>query len=823
MAGASTITPGGEEFLLNLTATQTLWIGLNSNFSDTGAFELSGGTPAYARRLVNWTQPSANLRSLSGSANFDVPAGSDVRAFSLWTTQTGGTCISAASCTPAYHAAQATYLLIVQGQVVQNDAAILAVPGVQTINNKSGITVTLTAGDVGAETPEAAQVKADGALTSATALVNAETVARQAEIAALVLSGGGITSINGVGPVGSAVTLTPANLGAIASPSGVDTAGSPLVSTGAGLFKRGHPVFDVVNRYNADPTGVASSAAAFAAAFADAATAGKGAILVPAGVYKLDSATRLSMLNDVSLIGEGAGATELSFTHINGGLNCGVRGTLSLGGSLRGFTMRGGNVVRNMLKFGHISGWVIEDLELVQGGYDVANPDNSAAVIFEEAGNLDIRNVRVNNNRGHGVIADMGSGGHTWKRGRIGGCGTAGAAVYNFWARRTDLTPGLVYAGYPADWIMENVFIEQAGSGQAYLVRLDAAKDFRWSFSGTAEDSAPANITIVYVGADTQKILFDGTQLTGIAGAGNVGVPSVAGMTLIEIALGNTETIFAGKPSYFSGAGIAFKVANGPDLKLMVEPKFTTTITTKYSGTVSRITRSYAQRFLGSTSPTPTVAGEDNRLVPQLALSTLGTDNDQYILPMRTSASAFMFADLLNTGSFREYAPNPSSNPVVPGSQVRKGEIIVNAGLLYKALAYINSTVGTFNASLFQQLTFPPVGLDEPVYTNATPGATLDLSVLPLYAYYDLTLTNTTLACTIPAAAAGRSELFNIKQSTVGLRTVTFSVPAGDTLIWEAGAAPVQSTGLGKQDRYLFYSLNTSVVYGRVTVEGIVG
>lgn len=55
----------------------------------TGASELSGGSPAYARKQTTWGTPTAGV--VTGSeVTFDVPAGTYTH-WGLWSAATGGT------------------------------------------------------------------------------------------------------------------------------------------------------------------------------------------------------------------------------------------------------------------------------------------------------------------------------------------------------------------------------------------------------------------------------------------------------------------------------------------------------------------------------------------------------------------------------------------------------------------------------------------------------------------------------------------------------------------------------------------------------------
>jgi hypothetical protein len=60
----------------------------------TGASELTGGTPAYARKTPAWTAAAAGATNLSASLVFDVASGATVAYYGLWKGATflmGGT------------------------------------------------------------------------------------------------------------------------------------------------------------------------------------------------------------------------------------------------------------------------------------------------------------------------------------------------------------------------------------------------------------------------------------------------------------------------------------------------------------------------------------------------------------------------------------------------------------------------------------------------------------------------------------------------------------------------------------------------------------
>ena len=65
---------------------------LHSAYSSSGANELTGGSPAYARQAVTWAAASGSSKaSASVAAAFDVPASSTVAFVGLWSASTSGT------------------------------------------------------------------------------------------------------------------------------------------------------------------------------------------------------------------------------------------------------------------------------------------------------------------------------------------------------------------------------------------------------------------------------------------------------------------------------------------------------------------------------------------------------------------------------------------------------------------------------------------------------------------------------------------------------------------------------------------------------------
>jgi hypothetical protein len=58
---------------------------LHTAYSATGANEVTGGSPAYARKAITMGAAASRVRTNSSSPVFDVPTGTTVRFIGLWT------------------------------------------------------------------------------------------------------------------------------------------------------------------------------------------------------------------------------------------------------------------------------------------------------------------------------------------------------------------------------------------------------------------------------------------------------------------------------------------------------------------------------------------------------------------------------------------------------------------------------------------------------------------------------------------------------------------------------------------------------------------
>lgn len=78
---------------------------------DTGANEITGGSPAYARKAVTWNAAASGSLDSSNAPVFDVPSGTTVAHVGFWDAVTAGNFLGSADVTDETFAAQGTYTL----------------------------------------------------------------------------------------------------------------------------------------------------------------------------------------------------------------------------------------------------------------------------------------------------------------------------------------------------------------------------------------------------------------------------------------------------------------------------------------------------------------------------------------------------------------------------------------------------------------------------------------------------------------------------------------------------------------------------------------
>ena len=89
MAG---IVAAGANLMLTGLTTNAVFVSLHTADPGTsGTSEVTGGSPAYARKSITWTAAAASTTSNSAQVVFDVPTSTTIRFLGYWSASTSGT------------------------------------------------------------------------------------------------------------------------------------------------------------------------------------------------------------------------------------------------------------------------------------------------------------------------------------------------------------------------------------------------------------------------------------------------------------------------------------------------------------------------------------------------------------------------------------------------------------------------------------------------------------------------------------------------------------------------------------------------------------
>jgi hypothetical protein len=105
-------TTEGKNLMLDALAAAATHVGLHTAVPSTGSpNEVSGGSPAYARKANTWNAAAAGTLDNSNAPVFDVPAGTTVTHVGFWSASSAGTLYAYAAVTNETFGAQGTYTL----------------------------------------------------------------------------------------------------------------------------------------------------------------------------------------------------------------------------------------------------------------------------------------------------------------------------------------------------------------------------------------------------------------------------------------------------------------------------------------------------------------------------------------------------------------------------------------------------------------------------------------------------------------------------------------------------------------------------------------
>lgn len=86
------LSNAGKHVMLDALAAVAVYASMHTGDpSTTGANEVAGGSPAYARQAITWNAASGGALDDSNAPVFDIPAATTVSHFGLWSAATAGT------------------------------------------------------------------------------------------------------------------------------------------------------------------------------------------------------------------------------------------------------------------------------------------------------------------------------------------------------------------------------------------------------------------------------------------------------------------------------------------------------------------------------------------------------------------------------------------------------------------------------------------------------------------------------------------------------------------------------------------------------------
>jgi hypothetical protein len=109
---ASALVDAGKNVALDALGVAADFASLHTATPNaSGSNEVSGGSPAYARKALTWAAASGGSMATSNTPVFDVPAGTTVAFVGLWSAGSGGTFYGYFDVTDEVFAGQGSYSL----------------------------------------------------------------------------------------------------------------------------------------------------------------------------------------------------------------------------------------------------------------------------------------------------------------------------------------------------------------------------------------------------------------------------------------------------------------------------------------------------------------------------------------------------------------------------------------------------------------------------------------------------------------------------------------------------------------------------------------
>jgi len=99
----------GKNSMLDHLGTEITHVSLYTD--DAATTEVTGGSPAYARKTIAWSAASGGSMAASDQPQFDVPGSTTVKAVGFMSAVSGGTQYAYHNVTDEVFAGQGTYTL----------------------------------------------------------------------------------------------------------------------------------------------------------------------------------------------------------------------------------------------------------------------------------------------------------------------------------------------------------------------------------------------------------------------------------------------------------------------------------------------------------------------------------------------------------------------------------------------------------------------------------------------------------------------------------------------------------------------------------------
>ena len=101
-----------KNLMLDELASVAIYASLHTaDPGSTGTNEVTGGSPAYARKSITWNAAASGNLDNNANPVFDVPASTTITHVGLWSASTSGTFYGSFDITDEVFAAQGTYTL----------------------------------------------------------------------------------------------------------------------------------------------------------------------------------------------------------------------------------------------------------------------------------------------------------------------------------------------------------------------------------------------------------------------------------------------------------------------------------------------------------------------------------------------------------------------------------------------------------------------------------------------------------------------------------------------------------------------------------------